>query len=155
MKLKKITLTLATIALAGSLIGCSNDTNESSVAQEAAITSQVENTADVSLDWTGIYEGILPCADCSGIKTTLTLNANKTFELAQTYLTGKKEEKTEVATGGFHWVGEKPVIELDDKGTPIYYMITEGAAIKYDTEGNPIDSKLNYKLEQVTTFSVQ
>src|SRR5690554_4133252 len=34
-------------------------------------------TADnsrTSLDWTGVYEGTTPCADCDGIKTTLRLN---------------------------------------------------------------------------------
>lgn len=32
------------------------------------------------------YSGVLPCADCSGIQTDLTLNADGTFVMAQEYL---------------------------------------------------------------------
>ena len=34
-----------------------------------------------SLDWVGIYEGVLPCADCPGIKTRLTLNYDGSYRL--------------------------------------------------------------------------
>ena len=30
-----------------------------------------------SLDWAGIYEGVLPCADCPGIQTRLTLSRDE------------------------------------------------------------------------------
>ena len=32
------------------------------------------DNSKTSVDWVGKYEGTLPCADCEGIKTTLTLN---------------------------------------------------------------------------------
>ncbi len=35
-----------------------------------------------------VYRGMLPCADCAGINTELTLNADQTFTLKETYLTG-------------------------------------------------------------------
>ncbi|MDE5451088.1 copper resistance protein NlpE N-terminal domain-containing protein, partial [Elizabethkingia meningoseptica] len=31
------------------------------------------HNAQNSLDWAGTYEGTVPCADCPGIKTTITL----------------------------------------------------------------------------------
>lgn len=34
----------------------------------------------------GAYEGTLPCADCEGIRTELTLESNGRFELRETYL---------------------------------------------------------------------
>lgn len=37
----------------------------------------------------GTYEGTLPAADCPGIKTVLTINADKTYELKQDYIDRK------------------------------------------------------------------
>jgi uncharacterized lipoprotein NlpE involved in copper resistance len=35
----------------------------------------------ISLDWAGTYEGVLPCADCPGTKTRLTLNQDGSYLL--------------------------------------------------------------------------
>lgn len=38
---------------------------------------EVKATSDnsmTSVDWVGSYQGILPCADCEGIKTQIVLN---------------------------------------------------------------------------------
>ena len=37
----------------------------------------------------GTYEGTLPAADCTGIKTVLTINADSTYELKQDYIERK------------------------------------------------------------------
>ena len=42
-----------------------------------------------SVDWSGVYEGIVPCADCEGIRVRLALTEEGFFELSQEYL-GKK-----------------------------------------------------------------
>ncbi|MFS1563780.1 MAG: copper resistance protein NlpE N-terminal domain-containing protein [Candidatus Arsenophonus phytopathogenicus] len=39
-----------------------------------------------------IYTGVLPCADCSGIETTVLFNPNGKFIEQLTYL-GKEEQK--------------------------------------------------------------
>jgi len=44
-----------------------------------------------SLDWPGIYRGVLPCADCEGIETEIKINADLTYVISSTYL-GKNEE---------------------------------------------------------------
>ncbi|GGD94473.1 copper resistance protein NlpE [Planktosalinus lacus] len=36
------------------------------------------STSENSLDWHGTYQGILPCADCEGIQTEVTLHDNNT-----------------------------------------------------------------------------
>src|SRR5690606_19199026 len=45
-----------------------------------------EHNAQNSLDWMGTYEGILPCADCEGIKTTIILKEDGTYSSKETYL---------------------------------------------------------------------
>ena len=39
-----------------------------------------------SLNWAGVYAGTLPCADCPGIQTRLTLGNDGTFEKQSRYL---------------------------------------------------------------------
>ena len=52
-----------------------------------------------SVDWDGTYFGILPCADCNGIQTILTLNKNLTYEIQMKYL--GKDEKVFESKGTF------------------------------------------------------
>jgi copper homeostasis protein (lipoprotein) len=44
-----------------------------------------------SIDWAGNYQGILPCADCEGIKTQILLNKDLSYVLETQYL-GKDEK---------------------------------------------------------------
>lgn len=85
-----------------SLTACnSSDKNaaQSGTAQEEVSTQTVEQPAiDESqqpevtvVDGMGVlpqstYSGMLPCADCPGIQTNLTLNADGTFVMEQEYL---------------------------------------------------------------------
>lgn len=54
-----------------------------------------------SLDWSGVYKGILPCASCQEIRTTIILKDNNTFERTNIYITDKEE--TFVEQGTFSW----------------------------------------------------
>ncbi len=58
-------------------------------AQQPIVTG---DNSQNSLDWNGTYEATLPCADCPGIKTILTLVADQTFTLSSTYLEDQYEE---------------------------------------------------------------
>ena len=49
------------------------------------IVADGDNT-ETSVDWNGTYAGILPCASCPGIETTLVLNDDKTYTMKETYL---------------------------------------------------------------------
>jgi copper homeostasis protein (lipoprotein) len=58
-----------------------------------------------SIDWAGIYQGILPCADCEGIKTQIVLNKDLSYVLETQYL--GKDEKIFQAKGTFKWNEER------------------------------------------------
>src|SRR5512139_526001 len=55
---------------------------------------------------TSRYDGVLPCADCAGIRTELTLSQNPqtseptTYELTETYLGTMSQEEKPVTTRG-------------------------------------------------------
>ena len=105
-----------------------------------------------SLDWQGVYRGVLPCADCEGIETEIKLNKDLTYEITSKYL-GKTDEVFK-ENGSFKWdeAGAKITLEnLDAKTTANQYLVGEDKLIKLDTEGNKIEGDLKemYQLKKV------
>lgn len=102
-----------------------------------------DNSA-VSLDWTGTYEGTVPCADCEGIETSITLNHDLTYIVKTKYL-GKDEGVFE-RRGTFAWNEAGGAIVLDDtSGGPNRYLVGENALFQLDREGNRIAGDLAEK----------
>lgn len=99
-----------------------------------------EHNAKNSLDWSGKYEGILPCADCEGIKTTIQLNDNGTYVMTTKYLGEGQEETVE---GSFEWDKTGTVVTLiNDDEEPYKLKVLEGAIQKLDIEGKEITGEL-------------
>lgn len=130
------------------LTGCTTVKNNESASLNKT-KHQKENTSKNALSWPGIYEGILPCADCEGIKTTLTLNKKGTFKLVSHYLNGKSGTSNKVQKGKFAWDSTKPIITLSTKEV---FFVGEGYLTKYDEKGKPIKSRLNNTLKQIKIF---
>ena len=80
---KKLVLTAAVIA-ALSVVSCNGKKTNSQGANQDSLSyaeNDSLNSNDVILDSiAGTYEGTLPAADCPGIKTVLTLNADSTYQ---------------------------------------------------------------------------
>ncbi|BAQ60760.1 lipoprotein [Geminocystis sp. NIES-3708] len=108
-----------------------------------------DNSAN-ALDWNGKYQGIIPCASCEGIKTTLTLNQDLSYVLSTQYL-GKSEEVFEVK-GTFQWNKAGNTITLDGiKDAPNQFLVGENTLIQLDMTGNRITGNLadKYMLSKV------
>jgi copper homeostasis protein (lipoprotein) len=116
-------------------------------------TTQTLPTGDnsmVSLDWNGTYKGMIPCADCEGIETWLTLNLDKTY-LLKTKYKGKSESFQE-KSGRFNWNTAGSTITLDGIGNaPNQYLVGEGKLFQLDMAGKRITGNLsgNYELTKV------
>jgi heat shock protein HslJ len=82
------------------------------------------HTSQNSLDWAGVYEGVLPCADCPGIKTRLTLNRDGTYERMMQYL--DRQVAVETVRGLFTWQASGNAITLDEHGGGQQYSVGEG-----------------------------
>lgn len=93
------------------------------------------------------WRGVLPCADCEGIETTLFLEKDGTWVMNQHYQGGK-------APGSFATYGtwartaEKLVL-TDTDGEKSYFRAKGEGLEMLDREGNPIESTLNYTLAPV------
>lgn len=105
------------------------------VSDSANVNLPVGDTSENSLDWAGTYDATLPCADCDGIKSVLTLNQDGTFTLSQDYVgtTNKAEDK-----GTFAWNTEGNKITLNGTGEKHEYKVGENQLIQLDMQGNEI-----------------
>ncbi len=81
-------------------------------------SSSTANNLQQTLDWSGVYTGTLPCGNCAGIKTALTLNTNNTYVLSSQFLNStypNVEPVEDIYEGSFRWVkGDR--ISLGDAG---------------------------------------
>lgn len=128
----------------------SNKGAENGSAQTDSATTkamQDEHTSENSLDWAGTYEGIIPCADCTGVKTAVTLNSDKTFQYDTEYL-GENLKSSDKGT--FTWEKNGSTVHLKGKETDNYLKVGENQLLLLDTEGNIITGTLadNYILKK-------
>ncbi len=115
-----------------------------------AVPGYTGDNSETSLDWDGSYSGVLPCADCEGIQTMLTLNQDKTYEMSTEYL-GKSDEKF-INTGNFQWDESGNIIELSemDEG-PKYFQVGETNLFMLDQDKNRMTGELSsqYNLKKL------
>jgi len=91
-----------------------------------------------SVDWAGTYQGTLPCADCPGIHTTLTLDTNDTYTLTSSYL--DRSDSLYSETGKFIWDDAGSRITLGNGGRR--FQVGENRLIHLDAEGHEITGSL-------------
>lgn len=105
-----------------------------------------QHTSQNSLDWNGNYQTTLPCADCTGIKTTITLLDNETFNYVAEYL---EKNVTVKDSGEIMWHDNGSVVHLKGKEINMKLKVIENGLIGLDTEGKEIEGSLkehyNYK----------
>ena len=101
---------------------------------------QSESTKKLNLDWIGVYTGVLPCADCEGIKVRLTLNKDYSYELSYLYL--GRDDKPIVFSGTFEWNDAGNIISLPRENFPTYYQVGKGQLFMLDIFGNRITGDL-------------
>ena len=99
------------------------------------------HTSQNSLDWEGNYSGTLPCADCEGIETKITLKNDQEYEVVQSYL--GKEDSAIVSAGKFKWVDDGASIELPE--SKVKYKVVENGLKLLNLRGEVIDSDMEAK----------
>lgn len=80
---------------------------------EQNLESREKPSAQIALDWEGTYSGVLPCDNCAGIETYLTLREDHSFEMVQRSIKTIGDESPENKTSGeFNWNEEGTAISL-------------------------------------------
>jgi heat shock protein HslJ len=94
-----------------------------------------------SLDWSGTYTGVVPCADCEGIETTITLRADHAYTITTKYL--GKDDPGSTLDGTFAWNEAGSEIALRElSNAPSRYLVGENALIQLDLSGERITGEL-------------
>lgn len=116
-------------------------------ASEEVAMQQPQNTV------AGIYSGVTPCADCSGIDTKLMLNtdtlgAPSTYKLKLTYQ-GRDTSFTEDGTWTTHELNGEDIITLTPKGkeqTTSYMVLNNSQIRQLDGDLQPIPTSMPFTL---------
>jgi copper homeostasis protein (lipoprotein) len=103
-----------------------------------------------AIDWPGVYQGLLPCADYEGVETTLMLRADHSYTLIRRRL--GEVTMTDEVSGSFMWKADGGVVMLGEPGeAPALYQVGEDHLRQLDREGQRIAGPLaeNYVLHKV------
>lgn len=101
----------------------------------------------LALDYTGRYQGVVPCADCEGIETVLTLLDTANYVLETKYL-GKPNKDVNIVEGMYNWSEKNNVIRLNGiTDRPNLFFVAENKLIQLDMEGQRISGDLAAKYE--------
>lgn len=97
-----------------------------------------------SLDILGTYKAILPCADCEGIETEITLLKDETYTKKTKYV--GKDEKVYEEMGDYTWKEDGNTLILEGiNSEPMEYMVKENSLMQMDMQGNKITGDLSEK----------
>ena len=136
---KAIVTAMAVISLF-TLMGCNNraEVDTLSPAQAAELKPMPQS-----------WRGVLPCADCEGIETSLFLEKDGTWVMNERYLGAREEPSSFASYGTWARTADKLVL-TDSKGEKSYYRAKGDALEMLDREGNPIESQFNYMADAAT-----
>lgn len=150
--LKNMKTILAVMLLGLLMAGCNNSTEhaaEKTMEGTAPVIVEEVNNAQNAIDYTGTYKGILPCADCEGIETEITLNKDSTFVEKIKYQGGKGNKNTFEQRGTY--ISKAAGTIMLNGPEPWAYSVGVGSLTRLDIEGNKITGDLaeRYVLKKV------
>ena len=99
---------------------------------------------DKSLDFHGIFYGYLPCTDCDGIKTTMSLKQKNNYLIVTQPARDSSREYYE--KGKYDWNEATHTLTLTPRNAPEeirHYLIQdEGTIVQLNSDGSPMPKEL-------------
>lgn len=136
-----LNIALLEIAIIMAISGCA-ELQKKTTQQEKESTTMVTDTVNTeSGNYYETYEGILPCADCGGIRTTQKINSDTIYQLWSEYL-GKKNgvfEEISICNMLSENILEMVVPSFGEKN---FYKILDDAVALPDSLGTLNNSEL-------------
>ncbi|MHB1321689.1 MAG: copper resistance protein NlpE [Acidithiobacillus ferrivorans] len=94
------------------------------------------HTRHATLDWVGTYAGVLPCADCPGVREVITLNKDHAYEITTQYV--DRGDQLFRRGNVFSWV-DGNTIRLEGVGAgPKLYRVGENRLTQLGRDGKVI-----------------
>lgn len=120
--------------------GPDNAGNKDSV-QTESVTAPDMHTAQIALDVAGTYTGTLPCADCEGIETSISLNNDSSYTRIQKYKNKENNEFKDEGTWAF--LPDGNTIALDNgKDGILKFKVGENILTQLTSKGKEISGPL-------------
>lgn len=107
-----------------------------------------------SLDWSGVYEGVLPCENCEGIETSIRLKKNLDYVLSQNYLGSTEVEENSIReTGKIEWNKQGNTISLG-KRKKLYFQVSKNYLLQVFEDESKVmgDSAMKYRLTKINSL---
>lgn len=144
--MKRNYLVLAVSLLALGLTACGNNTKKAD-----------EHNAKNSLDWFGTYVGVVPCADCEGIKVTIIVDTTGNYTKEAFYL-GKGLAHNEMGVIEWDATGNQiTLVPEREENAKSQLKVSENKLTMLDLEGKEIVGELadNYVLTKRNYIQVE
>ena len=114
------------------------------------------NPADMPINVPARYSGVLPCADCPGMKYDIDLRADGSYRMRTTYLergpngTGKDVDEA----GAWQRVaaGTRITLRSDSNATTTFLFKDVDTLQMVDATGHEFNTKLNYDLKRAAAY---
>lgn len=159
---QKLTLIFFSILLPANLAMAATDlTAQENYARALAKNHQQDTdhaahaNHDKSLDFHGVFYGFIPCSDCNGIKTTLSLKQNNNYLLVTQPARESSREFYE--KGKYSWDEKNHIVVLtprkDKSNTRQFLIKDEGTIVQLNSDGTPMSEELaeSYTLRRSDT----
>ena len=158
--------TFLAIALAATLAttGCKPDEAAEAAAAPAAPAAPVDavtavvdhaspaaNVKDFDIKaFAGTYGGMLPCADCPGIDTSIAFTPEGSYTLSETYEDADKSSFLSKGTWSVRGDGKAILLDPEDKDEydRSFSIVSATELRALDRQGKPIESELDYSLKR-------
>ncbi len=121
--------------LAFTLMNCTNQSNKNQDATTDDQTVVDIHTSETALDWAGVYEGTMPCADCEGIETVVELRDDNTFTATFNYLGEGDKAHTQTNEGTFTWDESGQIVTLVAQDDTSQYKVGENQITMLGADG--------------------
>jgi len=126
---------------------------EPAPAPVAIESDAAKSAADMPFDvkgFAGQFVGMLPCADCPGIDTRITLNTDGTFTLLETYQDRKEKTTPIEGTWTAEDNGKRILLDPNTKAEADrqYEVLSHDEIRLLDQEGKHIEGDLPYNLKR-------
>ncbi len=149
--MNRLLIVLALFSVSGCMPAEEHDDGIADDAPATAVIDSAHNSRN-SVDWPGVYTGVLPCADCEGIQTSVTLHPDGRFERRTLYL-GKPGAASN-DEGTFAWDDKGGVVTLSaPEAAARMYQVGENRLFHLDINGSRITGDLanRYVLEKLVS----
>jgi copper homeostasis protein (lipoprotein) len=149
-----VTLSLIALCL---LTACEQSSERSAASQPETASSMQPATpraAELTVSAPALFAGLLPCADCEGIRYELDLHAPDAFFLRMTYL-GKPAQNVFDDVGEWTVAADgKTLVLRGGREPPLMFSIEDAGSLrKLDAQGQPIAAELNHTLTREAHYA--